>query len=164
MPYREVDDRRAAARRRYGDEATIKKDVIRRKNEARKRNRDFVRQIKSVTPCADCRASYPPYVMQFDHLGQDKDRDVAALVASPVSLARLEAEIAKCEVVCANCHAERTHQRRALVVTGAVSGAGVEPTGAWFRAMLGCRQPTRNRYAEPDSNPDSCLNGTASCY
>jgi hypothetical protein len=43
------------------------------------------------------------YVMQFDHLGEDKDRDIAALVASPVSLARLEAEIAKCEVVCANC-------------------------------------------------------------
>ena len=33
----------------------------------------------------------------------------------PVSLARLMAEIAKCEVVCANCHAERTHKRRVLV-------------------------------------------------
>ena len=66
--------------------------------------------------------------MQFDHLGQDKDRDVAALVLSPVSLARLETEIAKCEVVCANCHAERTHQRRALEV----AGAGFEPAASWL--------------------------------
>jgi hypothetical protein len=35
----------------------------------------------------------------------------------------------------------------ATVRGGMASGAGVEPTGAWFRAMLGCRQPTRNRYA-----------------
>jgi hypothetical protein len=36
---------------------------------------------------------------------------------------------------------------------GLASGAGVEPTGAWFRAMLGCRQPTRKRYAGRDLNP-----------
>jgi hypothetical protein len=50
--------------------------------------------------------------MQFDHLGDDKDRDVATLALVPVSLARLQAEIAKCEIVCANCHAERTYRRR----------------------------------------------------
>jgi hypothetical protein len=81
----------------------------------RDRNREYVNKIKSTTPCTDCGRGYPPYVMQFDHLGEDKDRDIANLVASPVSLARLAAEIEKCEVVCANCHAERTHQRRQAV-------------------------------------------------
>jgi hypothetical protein len=43
----------------------------------------------------------------------------------------------------------------ATVRGGMASGAGVEPTGAWFRAMLGCRQPTRNRYAGRDLNPQT---------
>ena len=43
----------------------------------------------------------------------------------------------------------------AAVRGGVASGAGVEPTGAWFRAMLGCRQPTRKRYAGRDSNPQT---------
>lgn len=122
MPYREVADRRAAARRRYGRDVTIKDDLVRRKNLVRERNRAYVNKIKAASPCSDCKMPYPPYVMQFDHLGEDKDRAIAALIQSPVSLARLQAEIDKCEMVCANCHAERTHQRRLMV-----AGRGVEP-------------------------------------
>lgn len=63
-------------------------------------------------PCADCGVQYPYYVMEFDHLDADsKEFNVSAGVTSK-SFARLMAEIAKCEVVCANCHAERTHQRK----------------------------------------------------
>ena len=50
--------------------------------------------------------------MQFDHLGDDKDKAVSSMAASPVKLERLKAEIDKCEIVCANCHAVRTYQRR----------------------------------------------------
>lgn len=112
MPYLKDEDRRAAARRRYSRDTAVKDDLVRRTAAARDRNRAHVNQVKSNTSCTDCHVPYPPYVMQFDHLGSDKDRDIAMLVAAPVSLARLAAEIAKCEVVCANCHAERTHRRR----------------------------------------------------
>ena len=62
--------------------------------------------------CTDCGVQYPYYVMEFDHLDADaKHFNVSAGVTS-VSHERLLAEIAKCEVVCANCHAERTHQRK----------------------------------------------------
>ena len=115
MPYKSAADERAAARRRYSRNAAIREHLVKRKSEVRDRNRAYVNKIKTETPCADCGVSYPPYVMQFDHLGEDKDRDIATLTRSPVSLARLMAEIAKCEVVCANCHAERTHKRRVLV-------------------------------------------------
>lgn len=64
-------------------------------------------------PCADCRVKYPPYVMQFDHVGDDKLEEVSSLVWRAATLKRVLAEIAKCEVVCANCHFERTHQRKA---------------------------------------------------
>lgn len=45
--------------------------------------------------------------LQFHHLG-NKKASVSALVAGGASWARIEAEIAKCEVLCANCHRLRT--------------------------------------------------------
>jgi len=48
-------------------------------------------------------------VLEFDHLG-DKLADVSALVRAS-SLAKIQAEVAKCDVVCANCHRIRTRTR-----------------------------------------------------
>ena len=62
-------------------------------------------------PCADCGISYPYYVMDFDHRdGATESFSLHAVHgASKQAILR---EIAKCDVVCANCHRERTHQRR----------------------------------------------------
>ena len=78
----------------------------------RERNRAIIREAKAV-PCHDCGQTFPAYVMEFDHARGTKVDNVARMVAS--SLARLRAELAKCDVVCANCHRVRTHQRRMLV-------------------------------------------------
>jgi hypothetical protein len=62
-------------------------------------------EARSV-PCADCGRSYPPYVMDFHHTDPTtKER----CVADCRTIAELEAEIARCIVVCANCHREREH-------------------------------------------------------
>jgi hypothetical protein len=71
---------------------------------------DEVRVLKESSPCVDCGRSYPYYVMQYDHLG-DKIDGVAVLVHSRHSRKVVFEEIAKCELVCANCHAIRTHAR-----------------------------------------------------
>lgn len=76
---------------------------------AQQRMREILRSKKD-RPCVDCGVKYPYYVMQFDHLGSDKQYNIANLV-NLNNLTKLETEIAKCEVVCANCHAERTHHR-----------------------------------------------------
>ena len=65
-----------------------------------------------AAPCADCGIQYPPHVMQFDHLDPDTKSfaiDATAMGRRPEVIA---AELAKCDLVCANCHAERTHQQR----------------------------------------------------
>ncbi len=62
-------------------------------------------------PCTDCGGSFPVECMDFDHL-RDKVREVSALVRADVSMDRLRAEAAKCELVCANCHRIRTKMRR----------------------------------------------------
>lgn len=82
-----------------------------RNKQYRERNTLIIRAEKDK-PCADCKIKYPYYVMHFDHLGEeDKDEAVGKMANRPVSESRLRAEIAKCEAVCANCHAERTYQR-----------------------------------------------------
>lgn len=72
--------------------------------------KDRIRQAKCV-PCADCAEIYPPYVMDFDHVRGKKIANIGS-GRFHSSVVGLEKEIAKCDVVCANCHREREHQRR----------------------------------------------------
>jgi hypothetical protein len=71
--------------------------------------RATVQQIKEESPCADCKLNYPYYVMDFDHLS-DKSFNISQMYGK-VSLEMLLAEIAKCDIVCSNCHRFRTHKR-----------------------------------------------------
>lgn len=72
----------------------------------------FIRQAKT-RPCTDCGIQYPYYVMEFDHVQGDKKYDLSRLGKLQASWKTIEAEIAKCQVVCSNCHRERTAQRMA---------------------------------------------------
>lgn len=84
--------------------------------EANRRQRAFlagyVRREKDGKACADCGTEYPHYQLEFDHVRGRKVANVADLVRAPVSLRTLRMEIAKCELVCCNCHAARTWRRR----------------------------------------------------
>ena len=73
----------------------------------RKINRHLVDSLKSK-PCTDCKGVFPPECMDFDHI-RDKLFEVSRLKHQ--SADRLLAEIAKCELVCANCHRIRTKKR-----------------------------------------------------
>lgn len=69
------------------------------------RNRKIVLDYLTEHPCVDCGES-DLVVLQFDHQG-DKAANVSTLITR-ASAERLLAEIAKCHVVCANCHTRRT--------------------------------------------------------
>lgn len=80
-----------------------------RKNNCSKNNRLLIKELKESTPCKDCNKQYPYYVMHFDHL-RDKKFNIGSRTSTGIK--KLISEIEKCEIVCANCHAERTHQRK----------------------------------------------------
>jgi hypothetical protein len=61
-----------------------------------------------AAPCLDCGGVFPPEVMQFDHVRRPKVMAVSHMVAKLWDRDRIAQEIAKCELVCANCHQIRT--------------------------------------------------------
>ncbi len=65
-------------------------------------------------PCTDCGGRFPPCVMDWDHVSGEKFSNVANY-AKNGSRQKLLEEIAKCELVCANCHRIRTHNRVAVI-------------------------------------------------
>lgn len=80
------------------------------RHKSQRTNRSIIHEAKSQ-PCADCGHAFPFYVMQFDHRpGTDKKFNVGQCGPTRGQHA-LRAEIEKCDVVCANCHAIRTHER-----------------------------------------------------
>ena len=66
-------------------------------------------EIKEASGCTDC-GETNPIVLDFDHL-KDKKYNVSRMIHDGFSWAAIKKEIAKCEVVCANCHRIRTHNR-----------------------------------------------------
>jgi NAD-dependent dihydropyrimidine dehydrogenase PreA subunit len=86
-----------------------KQSYLDRNARAYRRHRELIRQAKS-RPCADCGVRCPYYVMDFDH----RDGATKAFMLSDVARATSKSllrEIEKCDVVCSNCHSERTHRR-----------------------------------------------------
>ena len=49
--------------------------------------------------------------MDFDHVRGKKHANVMELIPS-LSKKKIDEEIAKCEIVCSNCHRIRTHMRK----------------------------------------------------
>jgi hypothetical protein len=58
-------------------------------------------------PCVDCGES-DPVVLEFDHVRGEKRDAVQELVGDGHTLRIVMAEIAKCDVRCANCHRRKT--------------------------------------------------------
>jgi hypothetical protein len=75
---------------------------------------DIVNTIKLERGCADCGYNAHPAALDFDHLpGETKLYTIGKLCRDKAPLDAIKAEIAKCEVVCSNCHRIRTCDRRA---------------------------------------------------
>lgn len=72
----------------------------------------YIQAVKVDRGCADCGYRGHPAALDFDHLPGVKKEARLACMAAGATKAKIDAEIAKCEVVCANCHRIRTANRR----------------------------------------------------
>lgn len=93
-------------------------DTIKEHYEKNKKRRQRVTakvvRLKSITPCMDCQKTYPYYVMDFDHRDGKKKIDGISRLIRSESLSVVMSEIAKCDIVCANCHRIRTMTRMSI--------------------------------------------------
>lgn len=108
MPYKDIKKRREAHKRYYSKnlEKYLEKNLKRKMMLLA-----FINSLKDK-PCYDCGVSYPPYVMDFDHKNEnDKIDSLARLARNGFSKEKLLIEVEKCDLVCANCHRERTYKR-----------------------------------------------------
>lgn len=76
---------------------------------ARVRIRAFISNYLKTNPCVDC-GETNTIVLEFDHF-ENKKFNISDAARKGVSMKKLEDEIAKCEVRCANCHRKKTYER-----------------------------------------------------
>lgn len=87
----------------------LKKYRLQKQLERQASNKALVNTYKQK-PCMDCRQTFPPYVMDFDHVRGEKVGNISSMCANrPV--ATILTEIEKCDLVCSNCHRIRTNSR-----------------------------------------------------
>ena len=121
--YQRRKARVAAGLPRYTEKEALsrKANDRRRRDERYREHRALVDGIKLERGCADCGYTGHPAALDFDHLpGVLKEADIARAVTWRCT-ANLLAEIAKCEVVCANCHRIRTQDRGGIGVATSLS-------------------------------------------
>lgn len=139
MPYKDPNKEKQQKQQYYQDhkqEIIAKNEIWRKANEDRVRayqahywvkdrakriekqkfnrqtKRQLINEIKTSKPCSDCNKFYPYYVMDFDHIIGKKLCNVSSMSSKLNStIKNLLSEIAKCELVCANCHRQRTYIR-----------------------------------------------------
>ena len=85
-----------------------------RKSRGYSHARAYVDKIKLARGCADCGYNSHPAALEFDHLPQFKKTATIAAMIVFGDLEKIQAEINKCEIVCANCHRVRSASRRKL--------------------------------------------------
>ena len=65
---------------------------------------------KKTNPCVDCGNTFPPEAMDFDHVRGEKIACIGHMHNH--SRERIQTEIDKCDLRCANCHRVKTQERK----------------------------------------------------
>jgi hypothetical protein len=112
MAYKNKEDQAAASKRYY--EANKEKYLAQVKVISAKQKqaiRQLIDEYLSTHPCLVC-GEDDPVVLEFDHRDREtKEFTISEAVGRKMSVQRVQSEIDKCDVLCANCHRRRTHQQ-----------------------------------------------------
>lgn len=73
----------------------------------RRSHQEFISLLKISKGCSACGENVHPGVLDFHHIGSDKDLNISTLVGR--NLPKLINEIQKCVVLCASCHRKHHH-------------------------------------------------------
>ena len=73
--------------------------------------KDYINSKKNI-PCMDCGGTFPDYCMDFHHLDEETKNPSIGRKSftdrmSRFSIKRIDEELGKCVIICANCHRVR---------------------------------------------------------
>ena len=106
MPYKDIEKKRSYQRAWIKRHRLIDPNANSHSN--RRSARERIKIFKETHPCMDCGGEFPYVCMQFDHRdGSTKSANVSFLIWKNSAWSNVLAEIEKCDLVCANCHAIR---------------------------------------------------------
>lgn len=108
MRKRDRDKQRAYQRDHY---QRNKAEIIRKRDEWREILRDRIIQYKLEKGCMDCGYKDHYAALEFDHVRGTKEYNISEMPSKGCGWEKIQREIDKCEIVCANCHRVRTFDR-----------------------------------------------------
>ena len=107
MPHKDPEAEKAWRRAYMKRRRETHGEILRAQERARRdRVQEFLRAYKLEHGCTDCGYKAHHAALDFDHLA-----DKVLNVCLAKSIKQAKTEIAKCEVVCANCHRVRSFER-----------------------------------------------------
>jgi hypothetical protein len=115
-------------------------EVARRRDAWRRRRReqmDLLIRLRQM-PCMSCQGMFPVCAMEFDHRQGTQKSGLVSQMAGRVTIRKLLEEIAKCDIVCTNCHRDRSFRRRSANagVAQLVRAAAFQAAGRGFETRL----------------------------
>jgi hypothetical protein len=91
--------------------AKVKKRSARNRYALLEQQRRLIYGYLIAHPCVDC-GENDILILDFDHVTGLKETNVATMANGKTALKRIEAEIMKCVIRCANCHRRKTARER----------------------------------------------------
>lgn len=81
-----------------------KKTTFERNRRNKKRNKNWYVEYKSNLKCEKCGETHPA-CLDFHHISpNEKETEISLLINNTISFKKIQKEIDKCIVLCANCH------------------------------------------------------------
>lgn len=89
-----------------------KEKVLRNSKDLYSKRRAFLDNLKKGKACKDCGIVYNTWQLDFDLLDpKTKIFHLSGMVSKRFTEKQILEEVEKCDIVCANCHRNRTHKR-----------------------------------------------------
>lgn len=113
MPYKNpksevaMENRRKSSRKYYKN--NVKRQLVRNKLK-KDQIREYIHLYKEFRGCMDCGNKFPYYVLDLDHRDPSVKEFTPSRLWKNNSWTKVNLELEKCDVVCANCHRLRTHE------------------------------------------------------
>lgn len=101
-PHADIDEHRAYQRKWKREN---REKIIRSERKRRMRNKQHMIKRKMEFGCSQCSYNEHPAALDFDHIDPSKKtKGISQLANGTGSIKKLDAEMDKCIVLCANCH------------------------------------------------------------